>query len=174
MVGQLETARGAYQMANDNYLKLVHGNRPQEVAIAKFQEHRAKDIVRQAQQNIIRLKSQIESLTQQAIRDDSMADRQRYLDEQGVISDQDRLNAETQSKMTHAQLEAARRELGQAEGTLARDIGTLEQAKMDLERYRQAWARNAIPKQQLDDLEKIVVPDEGLMKADQGKLDFDV
>jgi membrane fusion protein, multidrug efflux system len=60
-----------------------------------------------------------------------------------------------------------------AEGTLARDTGTLAQAQMDLERYRQAWARNAIPKQQLDDQEKIVVQDEGLVKADQGTLDFD-
>ena len=44
---------------------------------------------------------------------------------------------------------------------------------MDLERYQEAWARNAIPKQQLDDQEKIVVQDEGRSRADQGTLDFD-
>jgi membrane fusion protein, multidrug efflux system len=60
-----------------------------------------------------------------------------------------------------------------AEGNLERDTGILEQARMDLERYRQAWARNAIAKQLLDDQEKTVTQDEGLVKADQGTLDFD-
>jgi multidrug efflux system membrane fusion protein len=60
-----------------------------------------------------------------------------------------------------------------AEGNLERDINVLAQAKMDLERYKTAWARNAIAKQQLDDQEKIVLQNEGLVKADQGTLDFD-
>jgi multidrug efflux system membrane fusion protein len=60
----------------------------------------------------------------------------------------------------------------QAEGTLLRDINVLAQAKMDLERYRVAWARNAIPKQQLDDQEKLVLQDEGQVKSDQGNLQF--
>jgi multidrug efflux system membrane fusion protein len=60
----------------------------------------------------------------------------------------------------------------QAEGTLLRDINVLAQAKMDLERYRAAWARNAIPKQQLDDQEKLVLQDEGQVKSDQGNLQF--
>ena len=34
----------------------------------------------------------------------------------------------------------------QAQGTLERDENVLGQAKMDLERYKDAWARNAIPK----------------------------
>jgi membrane fusion protein, multidrug efflux system len=60
-----------------------------------------------------------------------------------------------------------------AEGTLERDTNLLAQAKMDLERYQKAWDRNAIAKQQLDDQEKIVAQDEGLVKSDQGTLDFD-
>ena len=60
----------------------------------------------------------------------------------------------------------------QAEGTLLRDINVLAQAKMDLERYRAAWARNAIPKQQLDDQEKLVLQNEGQVKSDQGNLQF--
>jgi multidrug efflux system membrane fusion protein len=60
----------------------------------------------------------------------------------------------------------------QAEGTLLRDIGVLAQSKMDLERYRAAWARNAIPKQQLDDQEKLVLQNEGLVRSDQGNLQF--
>jgi len=61
----------------------------------------------------------------------------------------------------------------QAQGTLERDQGVLAQAKMDLARYRDAWARNAIPKQTLDDQEKIVQQDEGLVKIDEGAVQFD-
>ncbi len=60
----------------------------------------------------------------------------------------------------------------QAQGTLERDINVLAQAKMDLERFRAAWARNAIPKQQLDDQEKLVLQDEAQVKSDQGNLQF--
>jgi len=42
----------------------------------------------------------------------------------------------------------------QAQGTLERDENLLAQAQMDLERYRAAWARDAIAKQTLDDQEK--------------------
>lgn len=60
-----------------------------------------------------------------------------------------------------------------AEGNLERDTNVLAQSRMDLERYRAAWAKNAIAKQQLDDQEKLVLQDEGLVKSDQGTLDFD-
>jgi membrane fusion protein, multidrug efflux system len=59
----------------------------------------------------------------------------------------------------------------QAEGTLAHDVGELREARIDLVRYRKAYARNAIPKQQLDDQEQTVLQDEGTVKADQGTLD---
>jgi hypothetical protein len=44
----------------------------------------------------------------------------------------------------------------QAQGALERDEKMLAQAQMDLERYRAAWARNAIAKQIVDDQEKLV------------------
>ena len=44
---------------------------------------------------------------------------------------------------------------------------------MDLVRYRDAWARNAIAKQILDDQEKLVLQDEGTVKNDQGTVQFD-
>ena len=44
---------------------------------------------------------------------------------------------------------------------------------MDLQRYRDAWARNGIPKQTLDDQEKIVLQDEGTVKNDQGTVQYD-
>jgi membrane fusion protein, multidrug efflux system len=61
----------------------------------------------------------------------------------------------------------------QAEGTLERDQNLLAQAKMDLERYREAWNRKAIPKQTLDDQEKLVLQQEGTIKIDQGAVQFD-
>jgi membrane fusion protein, multidrug efflux system len=60
----------------------------------------------------------------------------------------------------------------QARGTLERDTSVLAQARMDLERYRDAWARNAIPRQQFEDQEKLVAQDEGQVKSDQGNLAF--
>ena len=64
-------------------------------------------------------------------------------------------------------------QLLEAQGTLEKDTGVLDQAKMDLERYRTAWARNAINKQLLDDQEKIVVQDAGTVKNDQGLVNYD-
>jgi membrane fusion protein, multidrug efflux system len=61
----------------------------------------------------------------------------------------------------------------QAQGTLERDENVLGQAKMDLERYKDAWARKAIPKQTLDDQEKIVLQNEGTVKLDQGAVEYD-
>jgi len=63
-------------------------------------------------------------------------------------------------------------QLTQAEGALERDTYVLEQAKMDLDRYRDAWARNGIPKQTLDDQEKIVLQDQGTVKNDQGNVQY--
>lgn len=60
----------------------------------------------------------------------------------------------------------------QAQGVLDRDTNLLAQAKMDLDRYHAAWARNGIPKQQLDDQEKLVLQDEGQVKSDQGNLQY--
>ncbi|MBS1997492.1 MAG: efflux RND transporter periplasmic adaptor subunit, partial [Cyanobacteria bacterium SZAS LIN-2] len=134
--GQIESARGTYLMMQDTYLKLQHGNRPQEVAIAQLQERRARDVVRQAVQNTIRLKAQIESATQTSLRDDTLATRQLYLESQGAASDQDRLNAETQAKVTRAQLDAARRELAAAEAALEQSRSEEAAAHQQLELSR--------------------------------------
>src|SRR5207237_3436675 len=59
-------------------------------------------------------------------------------------------------------------QLVQAQGTLQHDIHLLAQAKMDLERYREAWARNAVQRQTLEDQEKLVLQVEGTVKFDEG------
>jgi len=61
----------------------------------------------------------------------------------------------------------------QAQGALERDQNLLAQAQMDLKRYSDAWARNAIAKQILDDQEKLVLQDEGTVKNDQGAVQYD-
>jgi len=63
--------------------------------------------------------------------------------------------------------------LMQAQGVLERDQALLAQATMDRDRYREAWARNAIPKQTLDDQEKLVLQDAGTVKNDQGTVAYD-
>ena len=60
----------------------------------------------------------------------------------------------------------------QAQGTLERDQNLLAQAKMDLQRYEDAWARKAIPKQTLDDQEKLVLQTEGTVKIDEGSVKY--
>ena len=66
-----------------------------------------------------------------------------------------------------------RANLLQAQGTLQRDQGALAQAQMDLDRYRQAWERNAIPRQQYEDQQKIVQQDQGTVTQDQGAVQYD-
>ena len=58
--------------------------------------------------------------------------------------------------------------LTQVEGQLEHDQAVLAEARIDLDRYQQAFNRNAIAKQQLDDQTQIVKQDEGTIKNDQG------
>jgi multidrug efflux system membrane fusion protein len=59
----------------------------------------------------------------------------------------------------------------QAEGLFARDSALLENAHLDLGRYQEAFAKNAIPKQQLDTQVAAVHQYEGTVKLDQGQVD---
>jgi len=58
-----------------------------------------------------------------------------------------------------------------AEGQLKRDTALLEEARVDLARYQAAEARNAIPKQQLEDQTHVVEQYDGTVKFDQGQLE---
>ena len=63
--------------------------------------------------------------------------------------------------------------LQEAQGILERDQGLLAQAKMDLARYQEAWKRNAIQKQTLDDQQKLVDQDQGTVHNDEGTVQYD-
>jgi len=63
--------------------------------------------------------------------------------------------------------------LQQAEGTLLHDQGLLAEAEMDLKRYQDAAAKNAIARQQLEDQEKLVTQYQGTIKSDEGNVAYD-
>jgi len=65
-----------------------------------------------------------------------------------------------------------RAQLQQAEGLLDHDRGVLKQAEIDLARYREAFASNAVAKQILDDQEQVVVQDQGAVKFDLGQVQY--
>jgi membrane fusion protein, multidrug efflux system len=60
--------------------------------------------------------------------------------------------------------------LTQAQGQLAHDQAVLNEARIDLDRYKAALDRNAIAKQQYDDQVQVVLQDEGTVKNDEGVL----
>jgi membrane fusion protein, multidrug efflux system len=74
------------------------------------------------------------------------------------------LLAEIDSRPFHAQLI-------QYEGQLARDQALLENARLDLQRYKLLAEEDSIPKQQLDTQESLVRQYEGAVKNDQGLIE---
>src|SRR5206468_10780733 len=61
--------------------------------------------------------------------------------------------------------------LTQAQGQMARDLALLENAKLDLERYRTLLEQDSIAKQQVDTQAALVRQYEGSVKIDQGQID---
>lgn len=61
-------------------------------------------------------------------------------------------------------------QLQQAQGQLARDGALLKNAEIDLERYRDLWARDSIARQQLDTQEALVRQYRGSVEVDQAQL----
>lgn len=64
-------------------------------------------------------------------------------------------------------------QLEEAQGALERDQNLLAEAQMDLKRYQEAWAKNAIPRQTLEDQEKLVAQDQGTVRNDEGVVKYD-
>ncbi len=62
-------------------------------------------------------------------------------------------------------------ELMQAEGQLMRDKALLENARLDLQRYRQLLEQNSIARQQVDTQASLVKQYEGTVRLDQGNVD---
>jgi membrane fusion protein, multidrug efflux system len=62
-------------------------------------------------------------------------------------------------------------QLAQFEGQLARDQALLDNARVDLQRFRVLWSQNSIAKQILDTQESLIRQDEGTVKMDQGLIE---
>jgi membrane fusion protein, multidrug efflux system len=62
--------------------------------------------------------------------------------------------------------------LTQAQGNLNHDRALLAQARIDLARYQTAAAKNAIPRQQLEDQEQVVRQYQGAVQADEGTVAY--
>jgi multidrug efflux system membrane fusion protein len=68
---------------------------------------------------------------------------------------------------------AYRATLLQAQGLLERDENLLAQQELDLKRYRDALARDAIAQQIVDDQDKLVLQTRGTVKNDRGVVEYD-
>ena len=62
-------------------------------------------------------------------------------------------------------------QLTQAEGQLIRDQALLENARVDLARYKTLLAQNAVPEQQVVTQQSLVAQEQGIVKTDQGAID---
>src|SRR5438105_6635841 len=62
-------------------------------------------------------------------------------------------------------------QLNQMEGQMARDQALLQNARLDLQRYRVLWAQDSIQRQQLDTQAALVRQYEGTIKNDWGQIE---
>jgi multidrug efflux system membrane fusion protein len=62
-------------------------------------------------------------------------------------------------------------QLTQAQGQLARDMALLQNAQIDLERYRTLWSQDSIAKQQVDAQAALVRQYQGVVEADRGQVE---
>ncbi|MBI4534393.1 MAG: efflux RND transporter periplasmic adaptor subunit [Candidatus Melainabacteria bacterium] len=133
LLGQVQAARAAALVARSNYQKAIHGNRPQEVASSAALLSKAGSMVRHAELAVVRAQAQLQAVAAQVERDDTNARRLTDLASQGAVSDQERLNAVTQARVSRSQADQAAEELKQAESMLS-------QSKADLESARQQYS----------------------------------
>src|SRR5258706_7917 len=84
--------------------------------------------------------------------------------EEGQIVKQGQVLAEIDPRAFQVQL-------AQAEGQLARDRALLENARLDLERYRTLFQQDSIAKQQVDTQASLVRQYEGAVAVDRSQID---
>jgi multidrug efflux system membrane fusion protein len=88
----------------------------------------------------------------------------RVLFQEGQLVKEGELLAEIDPRSFQVQLE-------QAQGQLARDMALLENARLDLERYRALFKQDSIAKQQVDTQQSLVRQYEGAVRIDRSQID---
>jgi multidrug efflux system membrane fusion protein len=88
----------------------------------------------------------------------------RVLFEEGQLVKEGQLLAEIDPRPFQVQL-------AEAEGNMTRDRALLENARLDLERYRTLFQQDSIAKQQVDTQAALVRQYEGTLKVDQSQID---
>lgn len=131
--GQVEGAEGAYYAAWQSYLRTKNGNRPQEIAQSRAQYQKAQSALASARFYIEKIKAQIKSQQATVRKDEEFALRQSVLSDEGAISKQEYLNAQTQAEVSKQQLEVLQQDLAQANEALMQSQSDLSQKKSQLE-----------------------------------------
>jgi multidrug efflux system membrane fusion protein len=88
----------------------------------------------------------------------------RVLFQEGQLVKEGELLAEIDPRSFQVQLE-------QAQGQLARDMALLENARLDLERYRALFKQDSIAKQQVDTQQSLVRQYDGAVRIDRSQID---
>lgn len=164
--GQVQAARAAFEAAKANYEKALHGSRPQELVDSEAQMQKAKAMVHGATVMCNRSRADVTAMEAQLVRDETNAARLAVLAKQGAISDQDRLNAETQAQVTKAQLERSRQEQRNVEDALA-------QAKQDLQSAMQRYSmvKEGQRKEDVKAIQQAMLQAEGNLKYVESQLE---
>jgi len=132
LLGQIEAAHSAHELARANHDKAMNGNRPQEIANAQAQVQKFEGNVRFQEKAVVRAEAQVKSSEAQLVRDETNARRFTELAREGAVSDQDGLNANTQAEMTRVLVKQAKQEYGQAQAGLVQAKADYESAKQQL------------------------------------------
>ncbi len=112
--GQIDASRAACLAAQQNHLKFINGNRPEEIEQSIAQVRHAESARKSAWYHSLKLQAQQESQKATLARDRAYAERQARLAREGAVSDQDALNAKTAEDVTENQLTAIGHELAEA------------------------------------------------------------
>jgi len=136
LLGQVAASRSALALNDANYMKVAHGNRPQEIANAEAQVMKNENIVKYAEQTVARAESQVRSSDVALYRDETNARRLTLLAKEGAISDQERLNVVTTAELSRNQYKQTKQELVQAQAALQQARADLQSAQQQLSLFK--------------------------------------
>lgn len=142
--GQLDASTAGYLAAQSNLLKFQRGNRPQEISQSELKLQHAKLAVSATEIQIKRLENQLKAHTATLNKDREYAKRQRALSDEGAVSSQDALNAETQAEVSLAQLSSAKEEIEDAKKKREQSLIDLAHQEKQTELAKEGFRKEEI------------------------------